>query len=266
MSGTIVVKLGGDIAVDPAKSVVEAIVCLGARRRVVVVHGGGTLLDSTLAALGHSVEKIEGLRVTPGDQIGTVSGVLAGSVNAGLVAAVCGAGGSAVGLTLGDGRLGDVVRVGPHPEPRLGCVGTPAEPEAGDGGLLVSLLDGGWMPIVACVGSHDGRVLNVNADDAAAGVARVVGASGVLLLTDVAGVLDADGSVIGDLDGAGSEALIDSGVIRGGMVPKVRAAARVATVSGCPVVIGRAVDLESLVEHAPGRGTVFRPSGHAATR
>lgn len=275
MSGAIVVKLGGSAAVDPEPTLVAALARLAGERATVIVHGGGALVDQTLVAMGREPVKRDGLRVTPDDQIGVVAGVLAGTVNAGLVAALsaemsslAGDGFSAgpVGLTLGDGLVGDVVRAVPHSDEQLGCVGEADLSESTSGELLRTLLSGGWLPVVACIGSHEGRLLNVNADDAAAGVARAIDADRVLLLTDVPGVLAENGEVAPEIDESEAQRLMEIGVITGGMTPKVRAAVRIAGLVGCPVVVGHAADLGLLAGDPPGRGTVFRRRSEPAAR
>lgn len=263
--GPIVLKLGGEIATDPPVELLTSIVSLAMQRPIVVVHGGGALLDETLASLGHSIQKIEGLRVTPKDQIGTVAGVLAGTVNAQLVAKLKSAGGTPVGLTLGDGAFGDVARIEPHQVQQLGCVGSPATIRTGDGDLLRTLSGRGWTPVVACIGSHEGELLNVNADDAASAVARSIGAELVVLLTDVPGVIGQDGSVLEELDHLEAERLIDEQIIHGGMTPKVRAASQMCQQCGCPVIIAKAGDLTPILDPEARTGTVFRRRASVTT-
>ena len=208
---------------------------------VVLVHGGGKAVDRLLDKLGMKTERREGIRITPPEQMDVIAGVLAGSVNKSLVGAINAAGAGrarAVGLCLGDGtgiRTRRTTKLGFDP----GCVGEvdtdAAQPSTG---LLRELLRLKFLPVVACIGIDDtGGLLNINGDDAAAGIARVLGASALVLLTDVPGVKGADDKVVPELSAAQAASLIKDGVISGGMVPKVRSALETAGATGAPVVI-----------------------------
>ncbi len=209
---------------------------------IVLVHGGGKMVDSLLDALGMKTERREGIRVTPPDQMEAIAGVLAGSVNKSLVGAInaAGAGGRsrAVGLCLGDGGAiwtRKTTRYSFDP----GCVGEViADGQAHSAQLLRELLRLKYLPVVACIGiDEDGGLLNINGDDAAAGVARTLSAAALVLLTDVPGVKGADGRVIPELTPSAVESLIKEGVVSGGMIPKVRSAVETARHTGSPVVI-----------------------------
>ncbi|MDX9912047.1 MAG: acetylglutamate kinase [Phycisphaerales bacterium] len=244
--GPIVVKLGGAAISTPrageAWPLGMAIAGLhrDAPAGVVVVHGGGAEVDAHLARLGMGVERRAGLRVTPPEQIEEVAGVLAGKVNRRLVAMLGACGAPGVGLFLGDGSNapGGPSFVCEKHTPDgvdLGLVGRLA---GGSGSVLRAILDAGLMPVLSSIGAlPDGTLLNINADDAADGIARIVNASAIVLLTDVPGVLDADRRLIPELDASAIESLIASGVIAGGMAPKVRAALASATALGAPAVI-----------------------------
>jgi acetylglutamate kinase len=126
------------------------------------------------------------------------------------------------------------------------------------------LLGAGFMPVVSSIGiSGEGELLNVNADDAAAGLAGVVGARALLLMTDVPGIAGDDGRVIAELTRGGVERLIESGTIRGGMIVKARAAAESARRLGAPVVILPGNEPGALARWAEGRavGTRLVPDG-----
>lgn len=220
---------------------------------VVLVHGGGGAVDRMIARLGMTTEKREGIRVTPEDQMEVIAAVLAGAVNkalVGVINAAVGGDGPAVGLSLGDGcaiRTEKTTRYAFDP----GRVGDVA---GGEGRLLKVLLGAGYLPVVSSIGlDAEGRFLNVNADDAAAGIARVLKAGMLALMTDTPGVRDADGKTMATLDRAAIEGLIAHGTISGGMIPKVRSAARAAGELGAPVVImsGSPADLAALVEGRP---------------
>jgi acetylglutamate kinase len=238
--GPIVVKIGGAFLDEPERhrATLDGIVELhraGLARGsgVVLVHGGGILVDRHLARLDIVTERVDGIRVTPPEAVEEIVGVLAGRVNTRLVGLFAPSV-RAVGLSLGDGALcacRKATRYAFDP----GAVG---EVTGGDPTLVHTLLRGGFLPIISSIGlAEDGGFLNINADDAAAAIASIVGASELVLLTDVAGVLDAQGAVIAELDRARIESLIADGTISGGMTPKVRGALDAAERSGVPVTI-----------------------------
>lgn len=236
-TGPLVLKIGGTTLEQQSATpdLWRALVALAAKQPVVLLHGGGKAVDRHLARLSFGTERKEGIRITPADQIGEIVSVLAGGVNKGLVASINAAGGAAVGLCLGDGGAvptAKTTRFSFDP----GLVGD-VQP-VGDARLLRVLLKEGFLPVVSSIGiDAEGRFLNVNADDAAAGVAAILNASALVLLTDVAGILDADGKVVPEISPDGIERLIESGVIRGGMIPKARAAAETTRATGTAVVI-----------------------------
>lgn len=260
MSGPVVVKIGGAPLDEVGqsrvlwKTLAEAHASGGG---LIICHGGGKSVDRHLAALGFETAKRDGVRVTPPEQIDAVVGVLAGVVNTRLVAALRAHGANAVGVTLADAgtvTVGLEDRLGGG----LGCVGRVLE---GDGSLLKTLLAGGYLPVVSSIGADAaGGLLNVNADEAAEGIAACVDARALVLLTDVAGVLDADGAVVARIDSGEVESLISSGVVRGGMAAKVRAACGAAERLGRPVRIGDVGDAERLVAGVAGVGTVIEPT------
>ncbi len=248
----VVVKVSGKPVDEPGSCAAlwGALAAASSETRLVVVHGGGTAVDRRLAQLGMTTERRAGLRVTPDDQIGVIAGVLAGEVNRALVGVLTDAGVDAVGIGVGDGGLCACVAI-----EGLGRVGTAT---GADGRPIAALHRAGLVPVVHSIGmDHAGGMLNMNADDAAAGVAGAVSADRLVLLTDVAGVLDADGETIGELDADRVEALIASGVIAGGMCPKARAAVATAEACGAEVIIGTWHDAAALIGGA-GAGTRVR--------
>lgn len=273
-TGPIVVKVGGATLEDPsvAPALLEAIADLHLEHDagVVLVHGGGRAVDRQLERLGMATERREGIRITPPEQLDQIVGVLAGTMNKRLVGELLRLNIGAVGLCLGDADAVPTRRAtGLSFDP--GLVGEPVPYQAGRPtdqlNLLSTLLRERFLPVVSSIGiDFQGQFLNVNADDAAAGVARVVGAAGLVLVTDVPGVLDAEKKIIPELDAGRVEALVASGVISGGMVPKVRAAVAVARASGAPVVIMSGGASNALVElsriatpGAPHPGTRILP-------
>lgn len=260
------VKIGGAAIDDPARAdalwlaIAEARQALGGR--LLLVHGGGLAVDRHLARLGLTSERRDGIRLTPPDQIWEVVAVLAGRVNKAIVGALHRNGVPAVGLFLGDGGLLRTAKAETYPfDP--GRVGTVT---GGDPSLARTLLDAGYLPVLSSVGlDADGEPLNINADDAAAGVARVVGASRLVLLTDVPGVLDAEKRRIDGLTTAEAERLIADGTIHGGMIPKVRAAVAAAEAAAIPAVIASWNNPADLVRLARGQsaGTSIAPCAAA---
>jgi acetylglutamate kinase len=234
----IVIKIGGTAheASEGAGPLWDAVAHLAKLPGgVIVVHGGKDAIDRQLALAGKPVERVQGLRVTPADQIGHVEAALAGVVNGALVRALCARGARAVGLTLCDGAMATASRLRPGGVD-IGHVG---EVVSGDPTVVRTLLGAGFVPVVASIATGPaGEALNVNADDAAAAVAGMVGARRLVLLTGVAGVLDAGGAVVGEISGAEAEAMIADGRIVDGMIPKVRAALAAARLAECPVTIG----------------------------
>ena len=217
----VVVKVGGS-AVGAPPSLWSGLASLSKRAGgLVLVHGGGASVDAQLRRLGESPTKREGIRVTPPEHIWPVVQVLAGEVNTLVVGRLLRNGARGVGLMLSDGGLCECKRATKYGfDP--GRVG---EVEWVDTSVLRCLLGGGFTPVVSSVGvDSEGEPLNINADDAALAVARAVHADELILLTDVPGVLDENRSIIPTLDRGSGETLIRSGVIGGGMIPKVRAA------------------------------------------
>jgi acetylglutamate kinase len=216
MSEVVVVKLGGTTIAEQ-RHVLEEVGVVARRRPVVVVHGGGKRMTEWLDRLGVPSRFEGGLRVTDQASIEVAAAVLRGVVNSELVATLHDLGVDAVGLSGVDGGLLIGERV-----PGMGLV---AHVVGLRRDLLDALLVADQVPVVAPLArDEDGVVCNVNADDAAAGIAAGLGARQAVFLTDVDGVRDADGRRLDTLTAGEAEALIASGVIAGGMVPKVRAA------------------------------------------
>jgi acetylglutamate kinase len=247
----IVIKIGGSTLEDMGRlsALWGALVKLSYRPEgctTVLVHGGGKAVDTLLNRLGMPVERRDGLRVTPADQIGLIAGVLAGTVNKQLVGAINAAGGKAVGLCLGDGGMVDCRRMSES----LGCVG---EVVGGDGTVLKPLLAAGFLPVVSSIGiDAGGGLLNVNADDAASGIARAIGASRLVLLTDVPGIKGGDGVLRPTLTASEIEAMIAIGEITGGMIVKARSAVAAAKSTGSSVVIMSGESPDALMRFLAG--------------
>ena len=228
---TIVVKFGGHAMgeadyVNAFAADIALLDQVGARP--VVVHGGGPQIGEMLKKLQIESNFIDGLRVTDEATISVVEMVLAGGINKALVAAIAKAGGRAVGISGKDGGLITARKLMATAKTEgsaieeaidLGFVGEPAHV---DTSVLEALNAANLIPVVAPVGSNaDGETYNINADTAAGAVAAALGATRMLMLTDVAGVLDRDGGLITELTVSEAEALIRDGTVSGGMIPKV---------------------------------------------
>lgn len=217
---SVVIKLGGS-TLDEGEDALEDIVwlrSLGARP--VLVHGGGPHISEWLRRVGLEPTFVRGLRVTDAATLDVVRMVLVGKVNGDLVRRVARLGGRAVGLS---GIDGPILRAEPI-APELGFVGTVSavHPEP-----VQTLAAAGYIPIIAPLGlGDDGAVLNINADDAAADLARGLGAAKLLFLSDVPGIHDASGQLLSALSVAETRALIADGTIAGGMIPKAEACLR----------------------------------------
>jgi len=232
MSEILVVKLGGTTLAEQGQ-VLDEVAVVARRRPVVVVHGGGRRISEWLDRLGVPSRFEGGLRVTDAQSLEVAAAVLRGVVNSELVARLRDLGVDAVGLSGVDGGLLIAERI-----PHLGLV---ARVVGLRRDLLDAILVGGQVPVVAPLArDEDGIVCNVNADDAAAGIAAGIGARQLVLLTDMDGVHDAEGRRLDTLTAAEAETLIDAGVIGGGMVPKVRAGLAALAWSGSEAIIGDA--------------------------
>ena len=266
---TVVIKYGGHAMVDETLSEAFArdvvlLKHLGANP--VIVHGGGPQIANLLDRLGIQSEFRDGLRVTDDATMEAVEMVLSGPINKSIVRAINAAGGKAVGLS---GADGDLMRVSKATRTQrdatseiekvvdLGYVG---EPEKIDISVLNALMDSekAIIPVIAPVGvGDDGRRYNVNADTAAGAVAAALQAKRLLLLTDVAGVLDKDGALIREIKRDRFDSLMQDGTISGGMIPKLETAAKAVNmgVGGAVILDGRAKHallMELFTEHGAG--------------
>ncbi len=199
---------------------------------LVIVHGGGDEVSALSERLGLPALKVAGQRVTTPEVLPLVEGVLAGPVSLRLVSALNRAGLRALGLS---GVSGEMVQAR---DAQAGLLGRVGEPTRVDAAFLQQLLLQGIVPVFAPLASDgEGGVLNVNADHFAAGIAEALGGE-LVLLTDVPGVLDSEGRLLGRLTPSGVRALVADGTVHGGMVPKVEAALRVLSNGAKRVWIG----------------------------
>lgn len=226
MNKVIVVKIGG-ATLGSHDTAIEDIVALQQQgRALVVVHGGGKLITEWLEKQGVSSRFIQGERVTDQPTLEVATSVLAGLVNKAIVAAINGLGGRAVGISGVDGALIE----GRIADKEKGYVGAVVKVNTA---ILEALLESGFIPVVAPIGlnSSDKRTdapptLNFNADVMAGEIAAATGAERLVFLTDVAGVSDRSGKLLRQLSLDEAEALVASGVVSGGMIPKIRACLR----------------------------------------
>ena len=216
----LVIKLGGTL-LDSAESrrrIARELSAVHAAHSLVVVHGGGKQMTRYLEKRGIKSEFVNGLRVTTEETMDALIKVLAGSVNQYLVAALIEAGSAAVGLSGVDANM----VIAEQMDPALGAVGKVTQSRAE---LLNILTDNHFLPVVACLaGDGHGGLFNVNGDQMAVACATAFGADRLVFLTDVDGVLDADGQTIAELNPQGIDRLIQSGVAKGGMQAKLNAA------------------------------------------
>lgn len=217
----VVVKYGGNAMINERLKlqVMEDIVLLSLIGvKVVLVHGGGPEITEAMAKMGKEPAFVDGLRVTDRETVEIVQMVLAGKINKNLVNLLELRGGKAMGISGIDGRLIEA-------EPKnaaLGYVGAIVHVNAEP---ITDLLEKGYIPVVSTVGcDRQGNVYNINGDTAAARIAGAIGAERLLMMTDIAGILrdkDDPGTLISSISIAGAMALLEGGVIDGGMIPKV---------------------------------------------
>ena len=227
----VVVKYGGSAMGDPelAKTFARDITLLKTSGLLpVVVHGGGPQIGRLLSDLGINSEFRGGLRVTDQRTVEVVEMVLAGAINKEIVMSINAEGGKAVGLCGKDGNMVVAKKLsGREIDPEsniekaadLGFVG---EPETVDRSVIDMVSQSGLIPVIAPVApGRDSATYNINADIFAGAIAGAMNATRLLFLTDVTGVHDGDGNLIKQLTASDAKALIASGVIAGGMIPKV---------------------------------------------
>ena len=217
----VVIKYGGNAMISEKlkDSVMRDIVLLSLIGvQVVLVHGGGPEITDMLQKLGKQTQFVDGLRVTDAETADVVQMVLAGKINKTLVNLIGQKGGRAIGLSGIDGQM---IQARVRDE-RLGYVG---EITKIDVRPILDVLDKGYIPVVSTVGCDiQGHVYNINADTAAARIAGELGAESLIVMTDIGGILrdkDDPNTLIPVIHTAEAHALITSGVICGGMLPKV---------------------------------------------
>jgi acetylglutamate kinase len=243
----LVLKLGGELLEDRAHlaAVVAGVARIAAAAPVVIVHGGGKEIDAALRVAGIEKRQVDGLRITDAATLDVVVSVLAGAVNTRFVAALTTAGVAAVGLTGADGRCGLSTAAPPHRAVDgrivdLERVGIPAQDA--DVRVLETLIGGGFVPVVACIGvDRSGQLLNVNADTLAGHLAARLRARRLVIAGTTAGVLGDAGATLPILESSDVERLVNDGTATAGMIAKLRACehALAAGVDDVVIVDGR---------------------------
>ena len=233
---TFVIKYGGHAMVDAELSSLFAsdiVLLKQVGVNPIVVHGGGPQIGRMLERLAVKSEFVDGLRVTDAKTVEVVEMVLSGTINKSIVSAINAAGGRAVGISGKDGNLiqaRKVQRSTVDPDSNIEKVldlGFVGEPSMVDPKVLTSLQSSGLIPVIAPIGvGPNGETYNINADTVAGAVASATGASRLLMLTDVVGVLDKAGVLLTDLTVQQVEALKADGTISGGMIPKLETCAK----------------------------------------
>ncbi len=231
---TVVIKYGGHAMVSPElkEAFAQDVVLMKyVGLRPVIVHGGGPQISEVMARMGIKPVFVEGQRVTDEATMSVVEMVLVGTVNKSIVGLLNRHGGQAVGLS---GRDGDLVvaekmkiykYTGEDRPPEIIDIGRVGKVKEVNPGVLRTLMEAGFLPVIAPVGvGPDGEAFNINADLVAGAIAGALKAEKVIYLTDVEGVKDAEGRLLSSLRVEEIEPLIADGVAKGGMIPKLKSA------------------------------------------
>ena len=231
---TIVVKFGGNAMTDAElhDSFARDIVLMKlVGMNPVVVHGGGPQIGALLERLNIKSEFINGMRVTDANTMDVVEMVLGGSVNKEIVSSINRNGGKAIGVTGKDGQFIRAKKMTiDRYSPELGAseiidIGHVGQVKSIDTEVLSVILGSNFIPVIAPIGvDAQGATYNINADLVAGKIAEVMQAEKLMLLTNVAGLLDKDGTILTGLTTSQVDALIEDGTIYGGMLPKIQCA------------------------------------------
>ena len=261
----IVVKYGGSAMLDPKLSEtfykdIEIIVNAGIKP--IIVHGGGPQINQSLESLKFKHKFYKGMRITDEKTLKVVQMVLTGFINKNITINLCKKNISAIGIAGTDGKLIEAKKYVFYEKSKkvnLGFVGNPVKLNTK---LLKNLLSFGIVPIIAPIGANKrGVKYNINADITAGFISHTIKARRLLMLTDVAGVVDNNNSLIGELKLKEIKKLIAKGVIYGGMIPKVNTC-----IEAVKKGVRASVIIDGRVKHAllrelfssKGVGTLFR--------
>jgi acetylglutamate kinase len=223
---TLVIKLGGSTLENQCDALEDVVWLRSLGAHPVLVHGGGPEINEWLGRLGIEPRFERGLRVTDAATLDVVRMVLVGKVNSDLVRLLGQLGGRAIGISGVDGELLRAERAAPE----LGFVGVV---QTVNPGPIAALTAAGYIPVVAPVAlGVDRAILNVNADDTAADLARGLAAAKLLYLSNIPGILDRQGQLLSTLTDGEVRRLIADGTITGGMIPKAEACLRALETTG----------------------------------
>jgi acetylglutamate kinase len=241
-----VVKIGGRAQQAPSLLPALASAWRAAPGAIVIVHGGGDEVTTVQRSMGRDPQFVDGRRVTTDDDIAILRMTLSGVVNKRLVAALVAQGVPAVGISGEDAGL---LSAEPIDAATMGRAGAPAHANVQ---LLRHLLQGGFLPVISPLArdarSDSGDALNVNGDDAAAAIAGALGATELLLIADVPGVLEG-GDVVATLDPSRVRALVGAGTVTAGMIAKLEASSRALASGVSSVRIG---DIDAIADAQRG--------------
>jgi len=231
---TIVIKYGGNAMVDDQLKngfARDVVLMKSVGMNPVVVHGGGPQIGDLLSRIGKESKFVEGMRVTDSETMDVVEMVLGGQVNKAIVNLINRNGGSAVGLTGKDGNLIHAKKmIFKRADPEMEAteiidIGHVGEVESIDTSVVDVLVQGDFIPVIAPIGvGKDGQSYNINADLVAGKMAEILAAEKLIMLTNAAGLLNAEGEVLTGLSTDDVDKLVDEGVIHSGMLPKIHAA------------------------------------------
>ncbi|WON73306.1 acetylglutamate kinase [Nitrosospira sp. Is2] len=265
---TIVIKYGGNAMIEEnlKQGFARDVVLLKlVGMHPVIVHGGGPQINDMLKRVGKQGEFIQGMRVTDAETMDVVEMVLGGLVNKEIVNLINQHGGLAVGLTGKDGGFIRAKKMLIQDRERVGQwldIGQVGEIESIDPALIELLETRDFIPVIAPIGvGRSGESYNINADLVAGGLARVINAEKLILLTNTPGVLDKDGNLLTGLTATRVDELVADGTISGGMIPKIGSALEAVKlgVKSCHIIDGRVEHgllLEVLTDE--GVGTLIR--------
>lgn len=262
-SKIVVIKYGGNAMINEElkMNVIKDVVLLSEIGvKVILVHGGGPEINRTLDKMGKETQFINGLRYTDEETIDVVQMVLAGKTNKDLVKLIMQKGGNAVGISGVDNQL--IIAKKHESEDDLGYVG---DVDKINPNIIIDMLDKGYIPVIASVGTdEEGHTYNINADTAAAEIAGALGSENMILVSDIPGLLadkDDEGTLIPLVHVYEVNSLIEKGIIGGGMIPKVDCCVRAIRqdVKKAVIIDGRiphSILIEMLSKE--GIGTMFK--------
>jgi acetylglutamate kinase len=262
MKDIIVVKIGGSTFSSRDTTIEDIVTLQQEGLALIVVHGGGSTVTDWLKRLGTPTRFIRGERVTDLPTLEVVTAVLAGLVNKEITAAINARGGRAVGISGIDGSLIESTMK----DPEMGYVGAMVKMNPT---LLEALLKDGFIPVVSPLSLYSvdrpagaPAIMNVNGDPIAGDIAAALTVKMLVFMTDVAGVNDGNGKLISRLSASEAEAMIATGVVSGGMIPKINACLKALKAGSVARIIdGRKPHaLLREIEDGEGGTTIYRES------